>query len=227
MSRRRDFWRTARRLGIGVLILSVIHIPLPQADYHNIRHHDAPGEVCGFHDHLLRWHPSADLDDDVTMLHWHWFVPIVEFGDHHQRLDDEHGRPGPALHAHLGDWPAPNWQGDPVIRPDSQGRLLHHLALAQSDANRAYIGDELAPPGLPSGRFASRAHDPEGCLRASPGALPTLELLSGFSHCQSPRLFRDESFLSRRISCRRSRAGPSYLGAGFVDSRMIGTVRFE
>ena len=64
-----------------MLILSVVHVPLPQADYHNIRHHDAPGEICVYHDHLLRWHPSADLDDDVTMLHWHWFVPVVELGD--------------------------------------------------------------------------------------------------------------------------------------------------
>ena len=79
---RRGFWRRAASMGIGILILSLVHVPLPQADYHNIRHHDAPGEICGYHDHLLRWHPSADHDDDVTMLHWHWFVPIVEFGDH-------------------------------------------------------------------------------------------------------------------------------------------------
>ena len=49
-------------LGIGFLILSAIHIPLPQADYHNIRHHDAPGEICLYHDHLLRWHPSGRFD---------------------------------------------------------------------------------------------------------------------------------------------------------------------
>ena len=78
---RRGFWRSKGDMGIGILILSLLHMPLPQADYHNIRHHDAPGEICGYHDHLLRWHPSADLDADVTMLHWHWFVPIVEFGD--------------------------------------------------------------------------------------------------------------------------------------------------
>ena len=30
------------------------------------------------------------------MLHWHWFVPIVEFGDHHQHVDDEHHRPDSA-----------------------------------------------------------------------------------------------------------------------------------
>ena len=85
VSNRRESWHRASALGVGLLILSLVHVPLPQADYHNIRHHDKPGEICGYHDHLLRWHPSADVDDDVTMLHWHWFVPIVEFGDHHRR----------------------------------------------------------------------------------------------------------------------------------------------
>ena len=84
--------RMARDAGIGLLILSLVHVPLPQADYHNIRHHDAPGEICGYHDHLLRWHPSADLNDDVTMLHWHWFVPLVEFGRISTATDEHHRR---------------------------------------------------------------------------------------------------------------------------------------
>jgi len=172
-SDRRGIWRRGADLGIGVLILSLVHVPMPQADYHNIRHHDAPGEICGFHDHLLRWHPSADRDDDVTMLHWHWFVPIVEFGDHHQSPDDGHHRPdpGPSVHAQLGDWPAPDWHGEPVVRPDSQGRLLDHLTLGQFNASLVYLSLDAAPHASQSGRFASRADLPSGTLRASRGAI--------------------------------------------------------
>ncbi len=170
-SDRRGFWRRAADLGIGILILSLVHVPLPQADYHNIRHHDATGEICVYHDHLLRWHPSAALDDDVTMLHWHWFVPVVEFGDHHQRHDDEHHGPGPSLHAHVGDWPAPDWHGDPVVGSDSRGRLLDHLVLGQFDASISYLSGDMALLDPQSGRFSSRAHYPPGALRASRTAL--------------------------------------------------------
>ena len=64
-----------RTLGISLLILSLVHTPLPQPDFHNIRHHDGPGEVCEHHDHLLRWHPGAGVARDVAVLHWHWFLP--------------------------------------------------------------------------------------------------------------------------------------------------------
>jgi hypothetical protein len=158
-------------VGIVILILSVVHVPLPQADYHNIRHHDAPGEICGYHDHLLRWHPSANLDDDVAMLHWHWFVPIVEFGDHHQSSDDEHHGPGPSVHAQLGDWPAPDWQDEPVVGPDARGRILDHLVLGQSDVSMGYLSAELAPFDPHSGPFASFAYLPPGAMRAPQSAL--------------------------------------------------------
>jgi len=161
--------RGVRILGIGILILSVVHVPLPQADYHNIRHHDAPGEICVYHDHLLRWHPSADLDDDVTMLHWHWFVPLVEPGDHHQRQGAEHN--GPSLHAHLGDGVEPEWRGEPVVRPDSRGRLVDHLVLGISDLRLAYISDQLVPSHTQFGRFSSRSNSPADGLRASRTAL--------------------------------------------------------
>jgi hypothetical protein len=166
-SDRHGFWRWPGNLGIGVLILSVVHVPLPQADYHNIRHHDAPGEICGYHDHLLRWHPSADFDDDVTMLHWHWFVPSVELGDHHPTSDDEHQGAGPALHAHLGDWPAPNWQAEPVVRPDTRGRLLDHLVLGQSDTSRGSLSDQLAPLDPLSGKLFAQTPSSMGGLRAA------------------------------------------------------------
>jgi hypothetical protein len=130
-SRRRTERRGLRILGIGILILSTVRVPLPQADYHNIRHHDKAGEVCLYHDHLLRWHPSADRAADVAMLHWHWFVPLVEPGAGRPDDDGEHRAPGsgPALHAHLGDWPEPDWTGGPLVRPDTRGRLVDLLTL--------------------------------------------------------------------------------------------------
>ena len=170
-SDQRGFWRRASDLGIGILILSLVHVPLPQADYHNIRHHDAANEICVYHDHLLRWHPSANVDDDVTMLHWHWFVPVVGFGDQHQRTDDEHAGPGPSLHAQVGDWPAPDWHGDPVIRPDTRGRLLDRVVLGQADASMAYLSGELAPLDPHLGPFISGGQYPPGALRASRTAL--------------------------------------------------------
>ena len=130
-TRRRSERRGLRILGIGFLILSTIRVPLPQADYHNIRHHDAPGEVCVYHDHLLRWHPSADSSADVAMLHWHWFAPLVEPGAGRPGSTDEPRAPGsgPALHAHLGDWPAPDWTGTPLVRPEARGRSIDLLSL--------------------------------------------------------------------------------------------------
>ena len=129
-----------------MLILSAIHIPLPQADYHNIRHHDAPGEICPYHDHLLRWHPTAASADDVALLHWHWFLPLVQPSAAPGGADDEHRAPGsgPALHAHLGDWPEPDWGSDPVIRPESRGRFLEQLGLGLFGAGSGSITAQFA-----------------------------------------------------------------------------------
>jgi hypothetical protein len=112
----------ARILGIGLLILSLIHTPLPQADFHNIRHHDGPGEVCEHHDHLLRWHPGATSADDVAVLHWHWFLPQAG------NPDPAPVGAGPAVHAHVADWLAPTWESGPRILPDHSSRLLGRLA---------------------------------------------------------------------------------------------------
>jgi hypothetical protein len=172
-SRRRETWHPGRVLGISLLILSAVHVPLPQADYHNIRHHDSPGEICVYHDHLLRWHPSAASDDDVTMLHWHWFVPLLVPGDRQQQTDDEQHHPGsgPALHAHLGDWPEPDWRGEPTIRPDSRGRLLEHLTLGLSSTGLCAPSAQLAPIDPDPGSLSARPPgDPTG-LRASRSAL--------------------------------------------------------
>jgi hypothetical protein len=172
-SRRPVNKRGSRALGIGFLILSLVHVPLPQADYHNIRHHDAPDEICVYHDHLLRWHPSANRDADVTMLHWHWYVPLVETGDHHpQDSNDDHRGPpsGPSLHAHLGNLPAPDWLGDPVVRPDTRGRFVDQLTLGQSDTSLAYLADQSLQFG-PRSRNTSLDQSGAGGLRASRTAL--------------------------------------------------------
>src|SRR3954447_16850785 len=103
----------ARRLGILIVILGLVHAPLPQPDFHNIRHHDAPGEVCEHHDHLLSWHPGAGIANDVAVLHWHWFFPAAEPFD----LSPEHA--GPALHAHVADWQASTWEQGPQVSADT------------------------------------------------------------------------------------------------------------
>jgi hypothetical protein len=168
-TRRRSDRRGLRSLGISFLILGAIHIPLPQADYHNIRHHDAPGEICPYHDHLLRWHPRADADEDVSLLHWHWVVPLVEPGARPPGGDDEHRAPGsgPALHAHVGDWPEPDWTGMPLIRPDSRGRLLDRLALNGSGACLGATLESSATHPLQSGFFSSSPPGGMVTLRAA------------------------------------------------------------
>ena len=158
-ARRRDHRFGMRILSIGIVILSVVHIPLPQADYHNVRHHDGPGEICAHHDHLLRWHPSAGTGADLTLLHWHWFLPLLEPANSHDRPDDDHHRPGsgPALHAHVGDGLTPeDWRGEPVIESAGSWRMIDRLVLDSSTFARA---DHLsipfsidAPPGVLLGR---------------------------------------------------------------------------
>jgi hypothetical protein len=160
-----------RSLGIGVLILSTIHIPLPLADYHNIRHHDGPGEICLHHNHLLRWHPSAGTNEDVSLLHWHWFLPLVEPGAHRPGTDEERPGPGPAMHAHLGDWPEPDWSGPPVIRPDGPGRFLENLALGLSGSCSGYLSAHLALLNPESGLFSTGRPDDVGDVRAARLAL--------------------------------------------------------
>jgi hypothetical protein len=96
-------------MGIALLILGLVHTPLPQPDFHNIRHHDGAGEVCEHHDHLLRWHPGAGRADDVAVLHWHWFLPTADPFD----LTPE--GTGPAIHAHVADWQATTWDDGPRL----------------------------------------------------------------------------------------------------------------
>jgi hypothetical protein len=168
-SRRRSAGRGWKSLGIGILILGAIRIPLPQADYHNIRHHDAPGEVCLYHDHLLRWHPQAGSNEDVALLHWHWFLPLVSPGSQDGGADSEHHSPrsGPAIHAHLGDWAEPDWSGAPVIRPEGRGRLLDLQALRLSAFGSASAPNSSIVDDLRTSLFSARSDDVVAGLRAA------------------------------------------------------------
>ncbi len=132
MLRRRSQRRGLRVLGISLLILGTIRIPLPQADYHNTRHHDGPGEVCRYHEHLLRWHPTAVGAADVPVLHWHWVAPLVEPGNWPNSGEKTTPGSGLAMHAYLGDWPAPDWTGGPDLSADSRGRPLDSLVFGRS-----------------------------------------------------------------------------------------------
>ncbi len=108
----------ARWTGISLLIFGLLHVPLPQPDYHNVRHHDAPGELCEHHDHLLRWHPGAGAARDVAILHWHWVLP--ESGP----SDLSGPGAGAALHAHVVGWDAPTIEAGPPVMSREAGRFL-------------------------------------------------------------------------------------------------------
>ena len=99
MRRNRPTSLVARILAIALLAPTLLQGPLPQADFHVVRHRHAVGQVCPQHDHLLRWHPQAGEGDAVAVLHWHWLPP--------RSLDtsagDQAGRTLPAFHADDGD----------------------------------------------------------------------------------------------------------------------------
>ncbi|MGO9469441.1 MAG: hypothetical protein ACLQIB_17840 [Isosphaeraceae bacterium] len=167
--KRRTDWHWGKLLGISLLIASVVRVPLPLADYHNIRHHDAPGEICVFHDHLLRWHPRAASDDDVALLHWHWFVPLAEPDDPHQPVGDDHR--GPVLHAHFSDWPEPDWLDQPVISPDVRGRFAEDLANCLAAADCAYLASQFTPTSSCRDCFSLFPHGAADGVRAGRIAL--------------------------------------------------------
>jgi hypothetical protein len=133
--------RGVRMLGVGFLILGLVHTPLPEPDYHNIRHHDAPGEICEHHDHLLRWHPDAGSAADVALLHWHWLLPVPESADR--------PLPGsaPAVHANCPDWPASTWEAGPQLPPDTASRFVGRLASPPQSTLLPMIVPDAAQPG--------------------------------------------------------------------------------
>jgi hypothetical protein len=126
-SRRLAWQRSGRMALIAAAIVSLIHAPLPQPDFHTIRHHHAPGQVCEKHDHLLLWHPDAAISRDVAVLHWHWFLPTTS-GTDTTPSDSRH-----ALHAHLPDWQAEACDHAPQVVPDREStRLVAKLASTAS-----------------------------------------------------------------------------------------------
>ena len=149
-----------------LLVLGLVRVPFPQADYHNVRHHHAAGEVCPHHDHLLRWHPAASQNEDVALLHWHWFLPNSQ--DSGRDPDDENPpeKPasGTAIHAHLYDGMEPDWGGDLVIRPSARGRCLH---VADSGLTATIAG-----PGTSRRRSAASSLRDRACTHRIPRAAP-------------------------------------------------------
>ncbi len=128
----------ARTLGIFLLILSLVHAPWPQADFHNVRHHDQAGQTCEYHDHLLRWHPDGGEAEDVAILHWHWVLPSPD------PIDQSHNGKGPALHAYVGGWNATSVDSGPSVVPDRSSRLIDipsPAPLAIQDASFALAVD--------------------------------------------------------------------------------------
>jgi hypothetical protein len=137
-----------------MLIPGLLHVPIPQADFHVIRHHHGYGEVCPHHDHLLRWHPQAGESEDVAVLHWHWLLP--------QSLDVLLGEPNPALHAHVNDILQPEWNGDQaVISSEACIRAAGSLDLATwLDLALIDVGAPRAPGQPPRNAWAGpRGHD--------------------------------------------------------------------
>ncbi|MGE3820770.1 MAG: hypothetical protein AB7I30_15260 [Isosphaeraceae bacterium] len=159
---RSGFWAkpwVARAMGALIATLSLARTPLPQPDFHNVRHHDAPGEVCEHHDHLLRWHPGAGMATDVATLHWHWFLLR---GDGSDAAPEG---PGQALHAHAPESPATLADPTVLVVHDTSSRLdvkptlaaAPHSALAP-EAGRStpgFGGPFLETPRAPLARGAS------------------------------------------------------------------------
>jgi hypothetical protein len=151
-----------------MLVPGLLRVPLPQADFHNIRHHDGAGEICPLHDHLLRWHPTASQNDDVATVHWHWIIPPAgDSGDGSASGNgDRDGFPSPLLHAYHLDCFEPDWSGDPVIGPDQRGRLSHDISPGHATPELAYNGHVGAPAGCRICAGSEIAHIALGIPRA-------------------------------------------------------------
>jgi hypothetical protein len=142
-------YRRLRIAGYFLLIIGLVHAPLPQADFHVIRHQDAPGQICEHHDHLLRWHSGTTAAVDVAVLHWHWIAPPAALGD-------SHSTPGPKIHAHTDDWLAPSPDPGPPIVRDNSSRPLDLSACPALMAFDSWLDPQIARDESTSGRFARR-----------------------------------------------------------------------
>ena len=128
--------RRACQMAVSLLILALLPAPLPKVEFHNVRHHDDPGQLCEYHDHLLRWHPDATGAADVAVLHWHWAWPS-------QNPSTETGHDGGGLrvHAHLLADALPDAGVSPAIVVDTSPRSLS-VALSQPPS----LAFAFAPP---------------------------------------------------------------------------------
>jgi hypothetical protein len=143
-ARRQSNRRIGRAAGIAWLILGLAPAPWPLPDYHNVRHHDAPGEVCEHHDHLLRWHPGAGVASDVAVLHWHWFLPATPDAE----PPDEHA--APAMHANAPGCLATTWDDGPSLVALDASRPLELLTPSAFDPGSSFgpASDRVALPAL-------------------------------------------------------------------------------
>lgn len=125
---RRDQNLFSRMLGIILLIPGLLQVPLPEADFHVVRHHHDAGEVCPIHNHLLRWHPQAGEGEAVAVLHWHWLLP--------KTLDssalDESSAKLPSLHAHDGESPNLHQSAGSLLIREHRGRDGSRIELASA-----------------------------------------------------------------------------------------------
>ena len=155
-----------RLLWITMLIAGLFRVPLPQADFHNLRHHHGVGEVCPHHNHLLRWHPTASQDDDIAVVHWHWIIPRTgEASDSSGSGNDDPAAPSrPLLHAYHLDCLEPEWTGDPVIGPDHRGRFVQGTSPGQ-------LSLHLALDSQPIDLAGCRAWAAPGFDSSTPGRL--------------------------------------------------------
>ena len=154
-----------RMVGMIMLIPGLLHVPLPEADFHVIRHHHGYGEVCPHHDHLLRWHPLADESEDVAVLHWHWLLP--------QSLDVLLSDSSPTLHAHVVDDLQMEWNGEQaVISSEECGRTIGSLDLTSwLDLTSIAAGSPCAPCLAPPNAWAGLRNDDGPPSSTSPARL--------------------------------------------------------
>ena len=106
-----------RTLAVSLLILALLPTPWPKVEFHNVRHQDEAGQVCEYHDHLLRWHPDASSGGEVAVLHWHWGWPTAALGP-------EHDGNGPLLHAQIPADALPTAEPTPALAADASARSL-------------------------------------------------------------------------------------------------------
>lgn len=148
---RRPLTILAQWLGIALLIPGLLRAPLPQVDFHVIRHHHGEGEDCPRHNHLLRWHPYAGESEAEAVLHWHWVLPQCP----NVALSGEPSEDNPVLHAHDADDFHCYWSSSPAtlvdVRDGGAGRSDSGspLGAAWIDAPR------VAPPPPSSARARS------------------------------------------------------------------------